>query len=54
MRMLRNKTADTGAIPLMNSDCSNEHDDGSTDNDTDLDNNGSYSSDKDEAERRRV
>ena len=34
----------------MNGECSNEDGDGSTDNDTDLDNNGSYSSEEDEAD----
>ena len=34
----------------MNGECSNEDGDGLTYNDTDLDNNGSYSSEEDEAD----
>lgn len=46
-RMLRGKTVDAVAIPLIDSECSSEEDD-STDNDTDLGHNTSYSSDEDE------
>ena len=49
-RMLRSKTLDTGVIPSMDSECSSEDNDGSTDNDTEADHNGSYSREEDETD----
>jgi hypothetical protein len=48
-RMLRSKTLDTGIVPLIDNESSSE-DDGSTNNDTDLDRNGLYSSEEDETD----